>query len=67
MTVVETGRTRHRVLNRWFKEPVLVLQKEVKVRGVSYSSYPFDIHGDAYEYTEWRDVQPEELLEELSK
>lgn len=53
-----TGRTRHAVRTRWFREPMMVLQVEVRSKG-----YECDPQGGGrdVDYTYWRDARLEDL------
>lgn len=58
MSETLTGNTRCRIQKRLFREPLLVLQVEVRREG--YDSDP-DGCGGYYDYTAWRDARVEDL------
>ena len=51
--------TRYRVQKRLFREPVLVLQVEVKME--YYSNTDIDDPRNGEQYTKWRDARVEDL------
>ena len=56
MSETLTGNTRCRIQKRLFREPLLVLQVEVRREG-----YDPDSCADYYDYTVWRDTKVEDL------
>ena len=58
MSETFTGNTRCRIQKRLFREPLLVLQVEVRRKG-----YDPDLDSCAgyYDYTDWRDTKVEDL------
>lgn len=66
MSIVKTltGRTRYRILTRWVKEPVLVLQVEEHATGVHYSQNDIDCRGLTVDRTYWRDASIEDMTTE---
>lgn len=59
-----TGNTRYRIHQRFFKEPLVVLQVEVYTKGVYYDhSDPLYYTGRPYEKTSYRDATFEDLQE----
>ena len=58
MSETLTGNTRCRIQKRLFREPLLVLQVEVRREG--YDPDP-DSCGGYYGYTVWRDTKVEDL------
>jgi len=53
-----TGRTRHRILTRLFREPVLVLQHEMAGQTITNNGGIIDSEDVVY----WVDTQPEDVL-----
>ena len=58
MSETFTGNTRCRIQKRLFREPLLVLQVEVRREGYDPDS---DSCGGYYDYTVWRDTKVEDL------
>lgn len=56
-----TGNRRYRVLNRLFREPVLVLQLEWRRKGKRFGSY--SIRGIEFDVLVWYDATVEHLTE----
>ena len=56
MSETLAGNTRCRIQKRLFREPLLVLQVEVRREG-----YDPDSCADYYDYTVWRDTKVEDL------
>jgi hypothetical protein len=61
IVTLPTGNYRYRVDARRRKQ-LVVLQVEERSTGTAYSDDPYDIHGRRYDYTEWRDARPEDIL-----
>lgn len=55
---VPTGRTRHRVHTRWFRKPLLVLQREYQYIGEDLVSEGGQLFDRPYDYTVWEDAGP---------
>lgn len=59
MSLGATGRTRHRVEQRWFAKPLVVLQIEETVRHYDSGTPSADRY---FDQVVWRDALPEDLL-----
>ena len=60
MSETLTGNTRCRIQKRLFREPLLVLQVEVRRKGCDPDS-DSDSCAGYYDYTDWRDIKVEDL------
>ena len=53
-----TGRIRYRVLHRWFRNPLMILQIEISGRNI----YPCGPSIEIEHITFWRDARPQDIL-----
>jgi hypothetical protein len=58
MKRTSTGRTRHRVYKRWFRKPLLVLQREYRYQGVDLRSEGGQLYEHPYDFLIWEDARP---------
>lgn len=65
MTKTLTGKSRVRLHTRWFKNPLLVLEVEVRAKGRWFDHTEMGNDRDV-DYTYWRDARVEDI-QELAK
>ena len=56
-----TGRTRYRYHTRWLRQPLLVLQVEVRHQGASIQNMGNRVEEVPYDFTTWEDAQADDL------
>lgn len=62
VTVTRTGRVRTRLLLRWFRKPLLIMQVEEHKKGWYYGPDP-NFGAIDIDRTEWRDATVEDLTQ----
>lgn len=57
-----TGKTRYREKRRLFRSSLLVLQVEERHQGHHTYSTGFSVESDPYDFTDWRDAKPIDII-----
>jgi len=53
-----TGRTRHRIHTRWFRKPLMVLQREYRYTGFDLTNDGGMVDSRPYDFLLWEDAPP---------